>query len=648
MLDTLIQIGTLASVGQNEWDALIFKPQTDVKTDQTAAKTYQYLIYFLEFDLDAQTMRPEVKATYNEERANLYRNLQVKGGNNSAYYTTVHTPKHFEQLSKTLFGKKPKLGDKIPTKGEFLDLIEKENPALRETILAKALEKIFELKELFQTTFAEGDKSAALKVSATEKMHLLVAAVKWAAEGIEEMTPLCQLDGYEAFILNKLLPKVANPNLKLCYASGKMMEDVAPIQISNRYSLNKMFVETTKNYASDFDKNKFGNNYQASLQQQAFLEAGSNKVLTTMKLSIAGIDHCILPHFSQHAADKKHADRNILIKGIKQNADLMFGFQKLDTWIEGINTQKQPLYWLTFMGFESDGNFFKTINLIKDVNAQHFIHLIEKFSETSTLFRQLDGAQWEAIMVFGKERKPYAFNFHTLYTMIPVRKDKEKKNVALLLFKSILEQRPIAQSLVFQYFKELILCHRFERYAAYPNIYANDNFDFAVRNAAFQYLALIHILKQFNLLKDMANQEIAASAASPKDYPEKILAFFEKMGYNEDQKALFYLGRVLNSVAYAQVLAKHKNKPILNKLNYNGMDLASLAKLVIELSEKTQQYTLHASNEWLMSRFTDVFKPNGWDIRVSKDEALLYLLLGYSFRTANEKAAETNSDTTNS
>jgi Cas7 group CRISPR-associated protein Csh2 len=322
MLDTLIQIGTLARVGQSEWDALIFKPQTDVKTDQTAAKTDQYLIYFLEFDLDALTMRPEVKATYNEERVNLYRNLQVKGGNNSAYYTTVHTPKHFEQLSKTLFGKKPKIGEKIPTKGEFLDLIEKENPALRETMLAKALEKIFELKELFQTTFAEGDKSAALKVSATEKMHLLVAAVKWAAEGIEVCYQSSIPSGLKIhfyrfnFLIIKKYPNMSmilknNSDFLFLYEAIQCNPNGDPDQ-ENR---PRMDTDTETNLVTDTRIKRYIRDFLKMQGIEIFVDMeGTTKVSSDRKLEVvikrlleneAGLSNILTPEFMTKWADIK-------------------------------------------------------------------------------------------------------------------------------------------------------------------------------------------------------------------------------------------------------------------------------------------------------------------------------------------------------
>ena len=45
------------------------------------------------------------------------------------------------------------------------------------------------------------------------------------------------------------------------------------------------------------------------------------------------------------------------------------------------------------------------------------------------------------------------------------------------------------------------------------------------------------------------------------DFQERIERFFTRMDYNDDQKAMFYLGRVLSSVAAAQVQAGHSSKP---------------------------------------------------------------------------------------
>ena len=54
--------------------------------------------------------------------------------------------------------------------------------------------------------------------------------------------------------------------------------------------------------------------------------------------------------------------------------------------------------------------------------------------------------------------------------------------------------------------------------------------------------------------------------------------FMEKQRFNDQQKALFYLGDMLSKIAYMQ----HKSgypKPVLNKLCYQGISLNDIKRL---------------------------------------------------------------------
>ena len=59
------------------------------------------------------------------------------------------------------------------------------------------------------------------------------------------------------------------------------------------------------------------------------------------------------------------------------------------------------------------------------------------------------------------------------------------------------------------------------------------------------------------------------------------------MNYSSDQKAMFHLGRMLNAVAYIQ---KDKNKNVLEKVNFSGLDKSDILRLRNSLMEKAQQY----------------------------------------------------------
>ena len=101
------------------------------------------------------------------------------------------------------------------------------------------------------------------------------------------------------------------------------------------------------------------------------------------------------------------------------------------------------------------------------------------------------------------------------------------------------------------------------------------------------------------------------------------------MEYSEAEKALFYLGRILSSIAYAQYKKGHESKPVLNKLNFNGMDTDAIVRLSLDLREKTRQYNIHDKTEWNFSEFTDSFNEKDWPL--SKEQNVFYLMAGYSF-----------------
>ena len=127
-----------------------------------------------------------------------------------------------------------------------------------------------------------------------------------------------------------------------------------------------------------------------------------------------------------------------------------------------------------------------------------------------------------------------------------------------------------------------------------------------------------------------------AAPGKPDDFQERIERFFTRMEYNDDQKAMFYLGRALSSVAAAQAQAGHSSKPILNKVNFNGIGLKEIERLRLDLTEKTQQYRIHKATEFTFAQFNHFFKHKNWPM--SPQEALFFLLSGYSFLTSSKKS----------
>jgi CRISPR-associated protein Csh1 len=653
MLDTLYQIGQHLSNDRSrlEFDRIIATPPIDEK-----AKGLEFFVAEVIFDLDAGSFRLNDKPRVFDDlditgRWSPYslRCIKIQGGRNKNIYPTVDPRKFFDQWKKTFFGSESNNG-KQPKKAELVEAIEKDFPDLVDTPLCKAVAGIFKMRDAFEEVFPEW-KTVVEELNWGEKSRIamLFASIVSTELHCPEPVPVANMEAFDTFIRRKFLQKSSGKGIsderkievpKICYVTGQQSEDVELPSFLREFSMNKMFVTTTKNYASGLDDKGFSKNYQASSDAQTFLERGSKYVLDNLTVRIAGVDHCILPKF----LGGQDIDLEGQIPHLKSKSELLFKMTSLEfrNVVKDVRTAAiDGVYWISFLAYDTNGTFFKTINLIKDISKTHFETVIQVLRNVDTEMSELLGDQWEKAITFTKDKEKIRadFNFSTVFNFIPIRKEKDKRNAALALFKAILERRQISAGSIFQHFSALIQLHRFGRGGYNISPMSKDYFDIAIRNAVFQYLAFFQFLKKIKLL-DM-EEKTTSSAATLEEKNAAIAAFFERMGYSDDQRAMFYLGRILASVGFAQAEKDHKSKPILGKLNYNGIDSNDIQRLRKDLFEKCRQYTTPKKNvlgfnEMNFSKFTDLFLQKGWDKRMKPEESLFYLLSGYSFRTPKE------------
>lgn len=655
MLSALIQLGTLVSADRGEWDDIIDYPNID---NEVKKRVPLYVAEMI-FDLDRRDIDFDFEEYDRKQSCLKYKYIKIQGGNNKAIYSCVESGK-LEQIRKTFFGTTDAKGNP-PVSGQFMEVLQKDFPAFKDTLLAKLLPAIFELNQVFvekacTTKEVKGKEinvtderkliANIKELSSNDKVILYYTSVISVKDGLVKAIPISEVEGFEGFMRAKFLDKKSIVDEKLSYASGLRMKNVMGADFPNRYSLNYMFVETTLNYANDFNKNSFYKNYQLSTEEQLLLERGSRFVLDRLKIRIAGVDHCIIPQFLHSST----VDMPYITDGIFLENELLFMSSSIEKLTTRIKKETDHPFWLTYLAYESDGNFFKTIHQIKDVSKVQFYKVIETFEHVSKLFSEelTFAVDWPAVQMEYKRQN--IFNLSTIYDIIPIRKEKEKKNEALFLFKCIFENRSPSTRHLFKSFCELVLCHRFQRYRSYTNIrkYEDRAFDFAIRDAVFKYLAFIHVLKQLKLTTIMEENELRQPPErSGSDYNQKIYAFFDRLEYKNDQKAMFFLGRMLSVVAFLQ---KDKKKNVLDKVNFNGMKQAAILRLRNDLVEKAKQYNTKQNNGLSKVAFSDAefskhFKYNGWSM--NPEEAVFFILSGYSFgitlsKEINNQNTETN------
>mgnify|MGYP001267180146 CR=1 FL=1 len=651
MLQTIYGIGQEISKGRDPWEDFIEPPKTDGRDDDRRLLTLTVL-----FDLDKNEVFVEKEglevypSDHDFRKLKEWRTLKTQGGNFKSIYVTVDATKP-DLLAKTLFGKQGEEGQ-YPAHGEFIESILKDAEELKASLLFKVLERIPVLREKFFEKFREDDqKNDKAKLSLKrineafqlankeERIVLLRSHVTCAEFGLIDF-PMGNLEGYVDFIEKKFFAKsvtdtsdskLAVQAKRLCYATGELRDDVSEPDFSGRYNINKFFVQTTINYASAFDSNNYANNYQVSSEIAKYLDRGADYLLKKMTCDIADIRHVVIPQFFNQTEFKESR-----LKRIAARTDLLFrlnDLKEVDNFLENYSLT-DDLYWLTFLAIDSDGNYFKAGNLIKDVPGFHFRNLLEKLEESGALFAPWLGSK-------------YGFNLYSVYKAIPVRKDKEKVNYALRLFAAVLEQRKIEPERLFQHFTELVLCHWFKRYRGYSNILqpVKDNFDFALKDAVFKYIAFFYALRKLDLLKENLSDMDIETTAKKINPSESIEAFFLTMHYTTEQKALFYLGRVLSRVVFEQSDPSKKGhkKNALDKLNFNGMDKGSILRFSEDLFKSARNHGIDDKVKQDWGRFSELFNFNHWEM--SPKESLFFILTGYTYfikskDAGSESAAE--------
>lgn len=602
MIQTLAKIGEQLLEGKGIWARLTTEPKYNPDK-----KNWVCPILFDCVNKEIRILKDEMELFKPEESSVDYRFVppSIWGPRGKKCALTV-APKNFAMLAETLFGKED------DDKGSMLNSIE-DLPKFTSTPIYAALEEINTTLAEFRSGLDYKSIKDVLALGSSDDIVLFYSVIRSIHFNDGEPIKLIELLGFDEFIISKF-GTTESGELGIDYVNGSESKEVIGARFSGRYNIHKIFQTSSFNYASGFES--FKNNFQGNTETFAAMDKASEYILDNLQTRIAGISHIIIPNFMNKDLDEFDLHETELY--LDKSSDLLFGYTSLDADIDR-SLPEVNLFWINYIAFESDGNSFKIINHIKDVNSIYLTKLTELYTQVEIDFKDYIGGK-------------FPFNLQSVFNIIPVRDgNKSKVNPALSLFKDILEQKTVQSENIFNHFIELTLCHWYGRYAAFKNIRQNSSFDFAIKDAVFKYSALIYTLKQLNLL-DMgkeASTQTEEQASSKSDYQKRIQEFFEKMEYAEAEKALFYLGRILSSVAYAQYKKGHESKPVLNKVNYNGMDADAIVRLSLDLREKTRQYNIHDKTEWNFSEFVDRFNEKDW--LLSKEQNVFYLMAGYSF-----------------
>ncbi|AGB03160.1 TIGR02556 family CRISPR-associated protein [Methanoregula formicica] len=382
----------------------------------------------------------------------------------------------------------------------------------------------------------------------------------------------------------------------------------------------KYYMTDKLGFSSDLD-GKFTRNFNICETCYGNLLSGEAFIKNNLKIKIGKLNGYVIPtllfknleldyaRFARYITHKNNAVSNLTVLHI---------FEKELKNFRDFEENEKNNFVINYLFYRSEqGRDFKILRLIKDVPP-------------SRLDTILDIQQKIALKIdkgYPVQQGFLKISLKSLYYTIPIRignKDRTYSTKFLDIIDAVFASRSIDYSLLIDQYTELlrIIFHNRGGY----NVSSESHL---WRKVLQQNFALV-FFRELNLLRGFTMEKVSDIGSVPVE----INKFWSDIGvYDDPRKTLFLLGYLIGGIGNKQWKAGHKNKPILNKINFEGMNVQAIIRLTNEVFEKLVQYKilkLHESLFYEYKKMIDIYSQS-WNL--SNQENVFYILSGYSFAT---------------
>jgi CRISPR-associated protein Csh1 len=391
-------------------------------------------------------------------------------------------------------------------------------------------------------------------------------------------------------------PQTGKDGGRVCYVCGSKKTGVSSDYSAkfSRSGINKIFTTTTINTSPYLQNNNYDQIYSMCTSCYQKLLHGEKIITEQFRSRIAGEDVFIIPEGLTASFNY-----NFLFR-LKNGVDLTFNTNIANKWLDdlegAVDFDQVQLYSLNFLFYRTDGNSFSILETIEDVPTLRFVKVMRILAEKT----------------FDMEHQLREFSIGQIYRIIPVRTNKKGEQLdignVLSLYKALLLGEQIRSAALINYAADALDkgMRQLNKDKAdnYQNMglryYAGGREDFFIKRIIMSYLVLIETCQQLNILDkpvfdfngEGANHLDKINTASEKVNVsiEAMEKFLDDRKFDKEARALFYLGVLINRVAIAQLEKEHKKKPVLKKIQFQGMKSKEVYRLYLDVLEKLQQY----------------------------------------------------------
>jgi CRISPR-associated protein Csh1 len=393
----------------------------------------------------------------------------------------------------------------------------------------------------------------------------------------------------------------------------------------------KFYMTDKVSFASHFDEKNYYKAVTACKTCYQNIMIAEKWIHQHLRTRLGGFDVYVLPQMIWTEMEALRLFRYLQaitseFNEVKNIASLREAERKTAERAERMEVFKQNAFIWNFLFFRKAQSAFKVLALIKDVPPSRIMRITELTNEIDASRKKLEISD------------NIAFDLDQLYRLIPLRRDKKKgfleyKKV-LQLYSCIFSGLPMRKEQLYNYYKQLACMHHFESYGLYLFKKPNSP-DYALMADTLKWNLFLLFLQKLNLIEGestMITNEYDAY------FPNGVKEAFAELDYNEAQQGLALLGYVIGVIAYAQSEKENlKSKPILDKINYQGMNEERVMRLFNEASQKIHQYRKHIgyAERWLA--LGKKLYETGAHEELTADARVFYLLSGYSMNLLRSK-----------
>ena len=368
--------------------------------------------------------------------------------------------------------------------------------------------------------------------------------------------------------------------------------------------------------------------YQSLLGAEKFIEK-------ELKTRINEYEVYVVPHVIRGKTPESHTLRRMAkmiepVFDISKNMKEAIEFRdKMVSEVENLNKQGY-LFVLNLIFYKKLQQATKIQKLIKDVQPSVFRDIVNALFDTFNLFKKHFS---EPTAEYLKKRR----DLKMIYFMHAIKlKDRNPTQYQKLLwiYEALLYKRRLQKEIIFSNVAEVLQVVWRERDGYNVSGSKQEYFVFKVLEAMYY----ICFLQKYGCLEGGEGMDTSKLGVN-----EELKAYINEVGYNDQQAAMFFLGMLVGSIGKEQNNGEEGTyKPILNKINYMGMNEDRIVRLSKDVFAKLGQLKILGkyNNEAIYNAHCYLFGKEKREWKLNKNESLFYLLSGYAYQTMKKKKEE--------